>query len=333
MSTHNSDDSMERFSMGRLEGAELAEFEKHLLQCNECQEGVRRMDLFLGVIRRAAGTVRQHDRPTTGTPRARFAGEYHLLQASLHKTRRQNIGILLLAGADRLETMFRRDFGEFAGERADWLQKLTQEITEKATDIGAKKCLEWLATFPLLRISPAKPVDVEGAAATALLELYNEHIRPKALPFRTHLPQYTLEAAAGVFGRQMTSEPEGWVEVRTDLPLSEDMFVVHVEGHSMEPKIPDGSLCAFRHKIDGSWDGKTLLIQQYGESGGNRYTVKICQLSDTHEPVRRGDDPDWAHQRVTLKSLNPDYESWDVASNEKIRALGEFLFVVGPSAT
>ncbi len=110
MSTHNSDDSMERFSMGRLEGAELAEFEKHLLQCSECQEGVRRMDLFLGVIRRAAGTVRQQDRPSTGAPQPRFAGEYHLLQASLRKTRKQNIGILLLAGADRLETLFRRDF-------------------------------------------------------------------------------------------------------------------------------------------------------------------------------------------------------------------------------
>jgi hypothetical protein len=124
--------------------------------------------------------------------------------------------------------------------------------------------------------------------------MYTEYLRPTVLPFVTHLPQYSLEAAAGKFGRQMAIEPEGWVEVHTEMPLTEDMFVVHVEGHSMEPQIPAGSLCAFRHKIAGSWNGKVLLIEQYGEAGGCRYTVKVCHISKNVDPTQQGDEA-WLH--------------------------------------
>lgn len=128
----------------------------------------------------------------------------------------------------------------------------------------------------------------------------------------------------------MPVEPEGWVEVDTQMPLTDDMFVVHVEGHSMEPQIPSGSLCAFRHRIAGSWDGKVLLIEQYGESGGCRYTVKECHLSKNVDPTQPGEEA-WLHQRITMESRNQEYTPWDVPSDGKIRPLGEFLFVVGSS--
>ena len=175
-----------------------------------------------------------------------------------------------------------------------------------------------------MQISAPLEVLVEDYATT-LDRLYRQHIRPNILRFCTHLPRYSLEAAAGRFGKQMAAEPEGWVEVRTDIPLTDDMFVTHVKGHSMEPQIPDASLCAFRSKIAGSWDGKVLLLEQYGESGGNRYAVKRCRVSKD-DPTKT--DEGWLHQPVTLESINPDFESWDVASTGKIRALGEFLFVV-----
>ena len=50
---HSSDDRIERFSMGKLRSTELADFEIHLLQCDECQVAVSQMDLFLIAIRGA----------------------------------------------------------------------------------------------------------------------------------------------------------------------------------------------------------------------------------------------------------------------------------------
>ena len=72
----------------------------------------------------------------------------------------------------------------------------------------------------------------------------------KILYFQTHLPLYSLEAVAGKFSKKQEVEPEGWVEVQPGhSALTKDMFVAHVEGHSMQPKIPNGSLCAFRSKV------------------------------------------------------------------------------------
>jgi hypothetical protein len=257
-------------------------------------------------------------------------GDYLLLQVELPSANSQNIGILLLdTDSDRLYCRFRRDFEEFAGDEADWFKEVPEYIVQMAKELGGQKCLEWMESTlsHTLRISKRKRVPIQKSATTTVDVLYAKNIRPKVLRFRTHLPQYSLEAAAGKFGRQMSIEPEGWVEVRTDLPLTDDMFVVHVEGHSMEPTIPDASLCAFRSMISGSWDGKVLLLEDYGESGGSRHTVKLCHLSKSADPNGQ-DDIAWLHHRVTLESTNPVYESWDVASAEKIRPLGEFLFVV-----
>jgi hypothetical protein len=95
----------------------------------------------------------------------------------------------------------------------------------------------------------------------------------------------------------------------------------------MEPEIPDVCLCAFRSKIVGSQEGKVLLVEHCNESGGGSYTVKVVRRSRDSDPNGRS-DPAWLHERLTLQSTNPAYKSWDVPSAEKIRVLGEFLFVV-----
>jgi len=125
----------------------------------------------------------------------------------------------------------------------------------------------------------------------------------------------------------MQVEPEGWVEVWSEIPLTEDMFVTHIRGHSMEPMIPDGSLGVFTGNLTGSLDGKIVLVERYGEAGGNRYTITQYSRSKNLDPDRKGDEA-WLHERITFKPVNPDYKSWDVASAGKIRILGEFLFVV-----
>ena len=147
-------------------------------------------------------------------------------------------------------------------------------------------------------------------------------------PFRTHLPLYSLEAAAGKFGKKQDVEPEGWVEVQpSHSVLTNDMFVTHIEGRSMQPKIPDGSLCAFRSNVSTPYGGKVLLLERYEEVGGNRYTVSQYRVSKNIDPYKEG-DREWRHERFTLEPLNPEFPPWDVASDEKVSVIGEFAFLV-----
>jgi hypothetical protein len=262
-------------------------------------------------------------------PRLR-EGQYLLVQAALPNTPLQNIGVLLIdIGCDRLCCRFRRDFEEFAGDECDWFRELPSEISKSADELGAEKVVEWMESTlsNAVRISTRRRVTIEDCAATTVDRLYATLILPKILPFCTHLPQYSLEAAAGMFGRQMFVEPQGWVEVRTNVSLTDDMFVVHVHGHSMEPEIPDDCLCAFRSDAGGWPEGKVLLIEQCNQAGGGSYTVKLTRVSKTVDPDQEGDSA-WLHQRLTLDSINSSYESWDVPSAEEICVLGEFLFVV-----
>jgi hypothetical protein len=256
-------------------------------------------------------------------------GEYVIVAAALPGRNIANIGILLREiDTDRFHHRFRRDVTEFAGAESEWFEEMPSYIVAKSDDLGAGQCLEWMESTlsNALRISARKIVYFDDHAK-AVDGLYVEHIIPTVLHFRTHLPQYSLEAAAGQFGRQMEVEYEGWVEVRADIPLTDDMFVTHVKGHSMEPQIPDSSLCVFRRDIGGLWHGKVLLIEHYGESGGSRYTVKQVHFTDSIDAGRLVDEAH-LHPRLTLTSNNPAYQAWDVDAASPIRVLGEFLFVI-----
>lgn len=95
--------------------------------------------------------------------------------------------------------------------------------------------------------------------------LLARHVRPPAVvPFVTHLPRVTLRAAAGGFGEDMEVAAEEWLRVPPRLRPDRNMFVAEVVGHSMEPRIPDGSLCVFRGNVTGSRQGKLVLVELRG---------------------------------------------------------------------
>ena len=114
----------------------------------------------------------------------------------------------------------------------------------------------------------------------ALARLYREHVRSDAQPFVTHLPRYSLAVAAGPFfenpviEQDCFEEEQAWEEAPAGLRLTREMFVAEIVGHSMEPLIPDGSLCVFRRGVTGSRHGRLVLVEALGEDGGDRYTVK-----------------------------------------------------------
>src|SRR5205807_10157756 len=128
------------------------------------------------------------------------------------------------------------------------------------------------------RIVPQRRLDqAQGGGVIAFRELCDALQRPPAnaelqvLPpddpgvseraFKTLLPLYTLEAAAGRFGEGRTVEIEGWVDAEGVGRLTEDMFVARAIGRSMEPRIIDGDYLVFRARPAGSRQGKIVLAR------------------------------------------------------------------------
>jgi phage repressor protein C with HTH and peptisase S24 domain len=250
----------------------------------------------------------------------------------------ETAGVLLAdPETDRLYTRFRRDLAELSPDDADILEALEGDLAAKAAEWGAGRTLAWLeenwSNF-------LRPTDRETAAVSSFPEtlqwLYHRHVKPKVLPFRTHLPFYSLQAAAGRWGpeRDIESEPREWLEAPEGLRLTPDMFVAEVVGHSMEPLIPAGSLCVFRSGtgVTGSRQGKKVLVVNTGEPGEQRFTIK------RYESVKRQvDETREEHTRVILHPLNPEYDSWEIdyepfelESSGRIRVIAEFVRVLDP---
>ena len=83
------------------------------------------------------------------------------------------------------------------------------------------------------------------------------------------------------------------------------MFVAQVVGKSMEPAIPDGAYCLFAAPVEGTRQGKTVLVQMRDAAdpeSGERYTVK------RYESEKVGDGDSWQHTTITLNPVNVDFE-------------------------
>lgn len=97
--------------------------------------------------------------------------------------------------------------------------------------------------------------------------------------YRACLPLVPLCAAAGAFGdpQNVSDDEWPWVEVDADRALRAGMFVAQVVGKSMEPHIPDGADCLFSSPVEGSRQGRTVLVELrdfVDPETGERYTVK-----------------------------------------------------------
>jgi phage repressor protein C with HTH and peptisase S24 domain len=252
--------------------------------------------------------------------------EFVLLEAHLPGLEPIPAGILLFdPSASLLDCRFRRDWETIAPEAdAELLSLLEEDLQRKARELGSGALLDYLESnlSNTLRVTPREAVLLDRFDRT-LERLYRKHIPAEVLPFRTHLPIYSCRAAAGRFGEHGMVEPEGWEEIR-DTRLTEDMFLAHVVGHSMEPKIPSGSLCLFRFGVTGSRQGRLVLVEDFHESDlGGRYTVKRY----TSRKVRNEDG--WQHAEIVLEPLNPAYNPVPLEEGT-CRILAEFLRVVRP---
>ena len=164
----------------------------------------------------------------------------------------------------------------------------------------------------------------------------------KVIPFRpptvepspvdryvTCVPLVELKAAAGSF-----SDPQyiddgdcEWVAVELHSRLRKGMFVAQVVGKSMEPQIPDGSWCLFRAPVEGTRQGKTVLVQLRDDidpETDQRYTVKRYKSEKTVE----GDS--WRHARIALEPINPEFEPIVITSTDEgeLQVIAELVEVL-----
>ena len=166
---------------------------------------------------------------------------------------------------------------------------------------------------------------------------------PKVIPFRprivqpgpkeryvTCVPLVPLKVAAGAFSDPQHIDDDGfeWAAVETKRRLRSGMFVAQVVGKSMEPAIPDGAYCLFVAPVEGTRQGKTVLVQLRDATdpeSGERYTVKRYES----EKAQAGDS--WRHEKITLKPVNPDFKPIVLtgADEGELQVIAEFVEVLG----
>jgi len=256
---------------------------------------------------------------------------YSVLEVCWPGAPAENAGVLLVDPASgRAQVRLRRDWEKLVEEddREVW-EVLQDDLNARLAELGADGLLSHLedSLSGVLRISEREPVGVDDFDRT-LSRLYRQNVQSNVIPFRTHLPLYSLRAAAGGFGPDEEVDQEisnlNWVEAPEDLRLNDDLFVAHVTGDSMEPLIPAESLCVFRKPRAGSRNGKIVLVQLRGTSqSGGEVTVK------RYRSEKALTEEGWQHERIIMEPLNqPKHKPWELPEGEDLRVLGEFVRVL-----
>jgi hypothetical protein len=251
-------------------------------------------------------------------------GEYVRLRLALPGAPEHDIGVLLLdPDGDRLFLRLRSHWDDIAGpEDFEYLSHLEDDLRAQAAQNGAGQFLRSLedSLSQVLRLGERETVAVNSFQHT-LDRIFARHVEaPRIEPFRTHLPLYSLRAAATRFGEDMQVEQEEWVRIPDGLRAADNLFVAHVVGRSMEPRIPDGSLNVFRAPVVGSRQNKIVLAELLGELDSNaRYTIKKY----TSRKSRQSED-EWQHESIRLEPLNPEFPAFDLEPHG-LRVIAEWI--------
>jgi len=257
----------------------------------------------------------------------RSQGTWSMLEVALPGCSPVPLGILLVDRETNHLTLRLRDTSEFTDleeQEIDILNFLAADLGARGEEMGGTALVEFFegSLSGFLRISERTPILFSGNPQHTVDLLFDEYVDNEVRPFIRHLPVYTLRAAATKFGEGTNVDQDGWRRVPEHLRLTSDMFIAQVVGRSMEPLIPDGSLCVFRTGVVGSRQGKRLLIEKFGETDfSGRFTVKRY----TSGKKQRGES--WEHERIRLEPLNPEFEAFELGPDE-FRVIGEFVAVL-----
>jgi hypothetical protein len=226
-----------------------------------------------------------------------------------------------------LQFKLREDWAALGADEDDqeYLTCLEDEFLIRIREMGDQQFLLSLedSLSGLLRISDREPVAVTHASRT-LQKLFDTHVDAQVRKYLTHLPLYSLRAAATRFGEDGEVEELEWLRAPEGLRLTEGMFVAQVVGRSMEPLIADGSFCIFRAPVVGSRQGKRLLIQEIRSAGSSSaFTVKRYTSEKSATP-----EYEWQNETIRLEPLNPEFAAFDLNPDEfesRYRVIAEFV--------
>ena len=230
---------------------------------------------------------------------------------------------------DKFELVFRNLLENLFIERMDQ----NEEIFVRFMNDGSfqKIVTAWMAseTYRRLRRDDEEGVAPPEDSPTLPPRLRIVDPRPEDR-YVTCVPLVPLHAAAGAFGDLQRVEDDDfeWVAVETTHRLRRGVFVARVVGESMEPTIPDGAYCLFRAPVEGTRQGKIVLVQMRDGTDpedGQRYTVK------RYESEKAGDGGSWHHREIRLEPVNPDYEAIVLTGGDEgaLRVVAEVVEVLG----
>ena len=156
---------------------------------------------------------------------------------------------------------------------------------------------------------------------------------PQEQRFVSYVPLIGVAAAAGFFsasqdaGAAALEETREWVKV--DGQADCGWFAVRIQGHSMEPLIPNGATALFAPPSGASKQGQVVLAALADHTDpehGGRYTVKSYQSikQETEEGLL-------LNSKILLKPRNPSFASIELTpaqARESLTILGLFRRVL-----
>jgi SOS-response transcriptional repressor LexA len=199
---------------------------------------------------------------------------------------------------------------------------------------GIKGCYVYFMDRDTERFVRSRMETLADAVAADVIPFRPRVVQPAAQErYVTCLPLVPLSAAAGAFSDPQHVQDDGWewVAVEAQHRLRKGMFVVQVVGKSMEPLIPDGSWCVFSAPVQGTRQGKVVLVMlrdALDPESNQRFTVK------RYESERIADEDTWRHATVTLKPVNPDFAPIYLsgAGEDELQVVAELVEVLKRSS-
>ena len=237
----------------------------------------------------------------------------------------QDAGLIAAFQTNNLETLRKQKFADslekaFYSSADDFLSVLNRMSSEP----DFKRVLTEFALGEFKR----------GLSASNVIPFKPRIVKPGPQErYVTCVPFVPLKAAAGAFGdAQHINEVDfEWTAIETGHRLRPGMFVAQVVGISMQPAIPDGAYCLFAAPVEGTRQGKTVLVQlreAADPEAGERYTVKRYES----KKAKAGDS--WQHEKITLKPLNPDFKPIVLTDTDagQLQVIAELVEVLGQSS-
>lgn len=146
------------------------------------------------------------------------------------------------------------------------------------------------------------------------------------------IPMFDFYAAAGSFSDMQTSKDYQLIEVPGKYD-KEGYFACKVLGDSMNKRIPNDSICIFKHPVVGSRTGKILLIEYYNQQDPDmqsHFTIK------TYSSSKVITEDGWRHNKIILRPNSYDANYEDIIISEEdimennFNVIGEFVDILNP---